>query len=152
MLCSPCTIYDAISVSLAHVFPFVHFRAVAVVFLYEEDISAFACAVVHISVIFSLFYFMYIYIIFPPSSFPFNPLTRKVAILSFSGASPGYPSVYPSTIEYFLRFSLDMFFFSLSLLLHVHVSMWVCSVYCSLRLHGYRSLRCFDSSRCLVEP
>ena len=150
MLCSPCTIYDAISVSLAHVFPFVHFGAVAVVFLYEEDISAFACAVVHISVIFSLFYFMYI--IFPPSSFPFNPLTRKVAILSFSGPSPGYPSVYPSTIEYFLRFSLDMFFFSLSLLLHVHVSMWVCSVYCSLRLHGYRSLRCFDSSRCLVEP
>ena len=60
--------------------------------------SAFVCA-----------YFSNFLILFIPSAFPFRPLTLKVAILSLSGPSPGYPSVLSIFFRFFLFPPLPVF-------------------------------------------
>ena len=79
-LCSPCTIlYPLLSHRAFHSLTLSRLPLCSCM---NRTSSEFLCA-----------HFSRVLILCIPSSFPFSPLTLKVAILSLSGPSPGYPSV-----------------------------------------------------------
>ena len=86
LLCSPCTmLYPFLSHMSFHSFTLARLP----LFSCMKRTCICMCSCAHLCN-----FLIFILCIFFPSSFPFNLLTWKVAISSFSGPSPGYPSVY----------------------------------------------------------